>query len=138
MDQAAPTVFDRVLQRRRLRRALAGGYEPFLLERVAAELVERLGAVNRTFPLALDLGTPTVALAEALAGSVKAATVIRLAPAAERGPRLLAVGDEESLPFGPGLFDLAVSALSLQEQPVGLQRPPDLHERARQVVRCLE
>lgn len=114
MDQAAPTVFDRVLQRRRLRRALAGGYESFLLERVAAELVDRLGAVNRTFPLALDLGTPAAALAEALTRSGKAATVVRLAPAAEPSAPLLAVGDEEALPFGPERFDLAVSALSLQ------------------------
>jgi SAM-dependent methyltransferase len=106
---SAPLVFDRALVRRRLARALTGTYADFLLARAAEDLEERLATVLRTFPLALDVGTPTRAAVSALGG--KAETIVRLAPVPEPGA---ALGDEERLPFAGGRFDLAVSLLALQ------------------------
>ncbi len=108
---STPLVFDRPLVRRRLSRALAQGYAGFLLDRAVEDLEERLSAVLRTFPLALDVGTPTPAAAEALRRSGRAGTVVRLSPVREPGGVL---GDEERLPFGGEAFDLAVSLLALQ------------------------
>ena len=108
---STPLVFDRPLVRRRLSRALAQGYAGFLLDRAVEDLEERLSAVLRPFPLALDVGTPTPAAAEALRRSGRAGTVVRLSPVSEPGSVL---GDEERLPFDGETFDLAVSLLALQ------------------------
>ncbi|MBM6593396.1 methyltransferase domain-containing protein [Microvirga pudoricolor] len=108
---SAPLVFDRSLVRLRLKRALRQGYADFLLARLVEDLEDRLGAVLRTFGAALDVGSPTAAVAEALRGSGRAASVVRLSGLPEEGAVL---GDEESLPFSAGAFDLAVSLLSLQ------------------------
>jgi SAM-dependent methyltransferase len=108
---STPLVFDRPLVRRRLSRALAQGYAGFLLDRAVEDLEERLAAVLRPFPLALDVGTPTPAAAEALRRSGRAGTVVRLSTVPEPGGVL---GDEERLPFGGEAFDLAVSLLALQ------------------------
>lgn len=108
---SAPLVFDRPLVRRRLARALKAGYADFLLERAVGDLEERLSTVMRSFPLALDVGTPTPAATEALRRSGRAEQVVRLSPAPEPGSVL---GDEERLPFAGGRFDLAVSLLALQ------------------------
>jgi SAM-dependent methyltransferase len=108
---SAPQVFDRPLVRLRLARALAGGYADFLLARAVEDLEERLGAVLRQFPLALDVGTPTDVAAEALRASGRADAVVRLAPV--RGAGADVVGDEEALPWADGRFDLAVSLLAL-------------------------
>lgn len=108
-------IFDRALQRRRLARALAAGPAEFLLRRAADEAIERLGAVKRHFRMVADIGTPLPDLAQRLAQANR--TVVRLAPLlATAGPAKLlrAVGDEELLPLKPGAFDLAVSALALQ------------------------
>jgi SAM-dependent methyltransferase len=110
---SAPLVFDRALVRRRLARAVRGGYADFLLARAVDDLEERLGAVLRGFPLALDLGTPTPAAAERLVAAGRAEAVVRAAPLPERGALAL-VADQEALPFGPERFDLAVSLLALQ------------------------
>lgn len=113
-----PTIFDRQLlcARRARARSSAIGPATFLLDRVAAELAERLGAVLRTFDVAVDLGTPTDAIARALAGTGKIATLIAATPdAAARDAALPRVAaDEEVLPFADGSLDLVVSALSLQ------------------------
>jgi SAM-dependent methyltransferase len=109
---SAPVVFDRPLVRRRLRRALTAGYADFLLRRTAEELEERLAAVLREFPLALDLGTPTAAAAKRLIAGGRCGRVERMAPCP--GPGASLVGDEEALPFRPESFDLAVSLLALQ------------------------
>jgi SAM-dependent methyltransferase len=106
-----PLVFDRALVRRRLSRALRLGYADFLLVRAIEDLEERLSTVLRPFTLALDVGTPTSAAAEALRRSGRAETVVRLSPVAEPGSVL---GDEERLPFSGERFDLAVSLLALQ------------------------
>jgi SAM-dependent methyltransferase len=112
---SAPVVFDRSLVRRRLRRAVAAGYADFLLRRAVDDLEDRLAAVLRGFPVALDLGTPTAAAAERLAAGGRCERVLRLAPAAGGAAGVsVIVGDEEALPFADESFDLAVSLLALQ------------------------
>jgi SAM-dependent methyltransferase len=111
---AAPLIFDRPLVRHRLQRALAGGYADFLVRRAADDLDERLAAVTRRFPLALDIGTPVSAAAERLAAGGRADSVVRLAPVPQAEAwSLSVVGDAEALPFPPERFDLAVSLLAL-------------------------
>jgi len=106
-----PLAFDRSLIRRRLQRARAQGFETFLVDRVVADLEERLAPVLREFPLALDVGTPTPAATEWLRSSGRAGQVMRVAPTPE--PRSI-LGDEEALPVAAERFNLVVSLLSLQ------------------------
>lgn len=112
----SPILFDRVLQRRRLARAARLGPEPFLLDRVAEDLADRLSAVNRHFATGLDLGTATDAVAVALSGHRGVGRLFTAAPLAEglarRAPAVVA--DEETLPFGAESLDLVVSGLALQ------------------------
>jgi SAM-dependent methyltransferase len=100
-QRSVPQVFDRAILRARLTRAGRAGPATFLLERVAAEMAERLGAILREFADAADLGTPTDALRHAL------------------GARLghldrIAIPDDERLDLVPDSHDLVVSALALQ------------------------
>ena len=101
----APRIFDRDLLCVRRRRAQRLGITAFLMDRVADDLAERLSFVRRQFGRALDLGTPTDAVARALAASGKVASVI--------SARDIAF-DEEALPFADGSLDMVVSGLSLQ------------------------
>lgn len=114
-NSAPPLVFDRALQRQRLARALAQGPEDFLLVRVAQDLSDRLDAVLRPFPHALDLGTPAPHVARVLAHR-NHERVVRAAPvdAGETAGVTTCLVDEENLPFAAASFDLAVSALALQ------------------------
>jgi SAM-dependent methyltransferase len=111
---SAPLVFDRALVRRRLSRAVAGGYADFLVARAVEDLAERLATVTRRFPMALDLGTPTAAAADWLRASGRVDAVTRASPVPEGRDGLRVVADEELLPFGPEAFDLMISLLSLQ------------------------
>ena len=113
-------IFDRALVRRRRRRAQALGAPTFLLDRAAEELAERLGAVLRRFELAVDLGTPGVAVRAQLARLGSVGTIVAADALAEPGAareqtniRVIAA-DEEALPFADGSLDLVVSALALQ------------------------
>ncbi|MGQ3674354.1 class I SAM-dependent methyltransferase [Xanthobacter sp. TB0139] len=108
-----PQIFDRALVRRRLARAHALGAEPFLMTRVAEDVAERLSAVKRQFDLAVDLGSPTDELAQALAGQASIGRLLHMR-ALPQGGRIDAVVDEEVLPFAPASLDLVLSALSLQ------------------------
>ena len=113
-----PRLFDRALHRRRLDRA-AASYAGFLKRRAAEDLVERLAAVRRDFPVAVDLGARDGGFARALAASDAAAKVGLLVEtdlsaamlAGRMGFRLVA--DEERLPFAPESLDLVVSSLAL-------------------------
>ncbi len=113
----APTlIFDRALIRRRFVRALAAGPEDFLLQTAIADICERLKLIKRDFSDVLDVGTASPQLAAQLAGEGR--FVVRLAPLAQTigtAPLLRVVGDEETLPFAAERFDLAVSALTLQQ-----------------------
>jgi SAM-dependent methyltransferase len=111
----SPVIVDRVLLRARQRRALALGPSTFLLDRVAEELADRLGAVLRAFPCGLDLGTPTDVVRRVLVGSGKVGSIIAANPLIEGDQNDLAVAaDAEALPFRDGALDLVVSGLWLQ------------------------
>ena len=117
---ASPLLFDRALHRARLDRA-AKGYAgaDFLKARTAQDVVLRLEAILRRFPVAVDLGARNGNFFKALADSdarAKIDTVIEADLSArmldDRGaPRVVA--DEERLPFGDATLDLVVSTLSL-------------------------
>src|SRR3954452_10139465 len=109
-----PVIFDRPLLRCRRRRARALGPDTCLLDRVATDLAERLGAVLRQFAIAVDLGTPTDAVRAAVTGLPSVGMLIAANPdvTAQDAPAVAA--DEEALPFRDGALDLVVSALALQ------------------------
>ncbi|MEL6060019.1 MULTISPECIES: methyltransferase domain-containing protein [unclassified Methylobacterium] len=111
MDASA-TLFDTAIARRRLARAVRSGYAGFLLERLAEDLDDRLGAVLRSFSTVLDLATPVPIVAPLLARRYPEARHLRLAPLPERAGNRI-VGDPELLPLAPGSLDLAVSLLAL-------------------------
>jgi SAM-dependent methyltransferase len=102
-------VFDRALGRARLKRALAGDYPDFLLQRAAGDLEDRLGAVLREFAVAADLGTALPVVAPLLAG--RTGRLLRMAEA--EGTQADIVGDLERLPFAAASLDLTVSLLAL-------------------------
>jgi len=105
-----PLVFDRALLRRRQARARALGFETFLIDRVASDLADRLGAVLREFEVAVDLGTPTDAVGGALASLTSVRKLFRVAASADAD----VIAEEEAPPFGDASLDLVVSALALQ------------------------
>ena len=113
-----PQIFDRALIRARQRRAARLGTATVLLDRVAEDFAERLGAVLRRFDLAVDLGTPGAAIGNALARLDSVGTIIRATTVFDDGPRgekvNLLAADEEALPFRDASLDLVVSALALQ------------------------
>jgi SAM-dependent methyltransferase len=117
---APPRLFDRALHAKRLTRAAPGfAAADFLQRRAALDLVERLEAIMRDFPRAVDLSARNGAFAQALADSDAAPRVgllietdlSRAMLAGRGGPR--AVLDEERLPFAPQSLDLIVSTLGL-------------------------
>src|ERR1700728_645140 len=111
----SPLIFDRKVLRARRPRARALGPATFLLERAAADLAERLAAVLRRFPFALDLGTPGDEVRAALAALNSTGTIVAAnADCDGLHPPLFVAADEEALPFRDAAFDLVVSALSLQ------------------------
>jgi SAM-dependent methyltransferase len=117
---APPRLFDRDLHRTRLDRAAPGyGAADFLKARAASDAVERLEAIMRDFPLAVDLGARNGAFAAALAQSEAKAKVGALIEAdlsrSMLGDRegLKVQADEERLPFAAGSLNLVVSLLSL-------------------------
>lgn len=111
-------IFDRSLARRRLARAAARGtMEDFLLVRAIEDFDARLSAIKREFSDILDVGTPVSRLAAFLVERLRPRLFVRLAPLMETAgvePLLRLIGDEESLPLAPERFDLAITALSLQ------------------------
>jgi SAM-dependent methyltransferase len=125
MSQAPPLLFDRALHRARLDRAAPMfGAANFLKARAAEDAADRLSAVLRDFPLAVELGARDGALSRALVGTPAASRIgtlvetdlsekmLRGSPAANL-PGLRAIIDEERLPFAPESLDLVVSLLSL-------------------------
>lgn len=110
--EAPSALFDTDLSRRRLARARQTGYAGFLLDRLAEDLDDRLGAVLRTFSSVLDLGSPAPAAAQVLRARYSAARHLRLAPLPEAEGDVF-VGDPEMLPLAAGSVDLAVSLLAL-------------------------
>jgi SAM-dependent methyltransferase len=110
---SAPLVFDRLLLRARRRRASRLAPATFLLDRVAADLGDRLDAVLRRFVLALDLATPGDAARRVLTGRVGSIIGMDAATASSDWADYRVVADEEALPFGAASLDLVVSLLAL-------------------------
>jgi hypothetical protein len=111
-------IFDRALLFRWRNRTAAGAARhEFLLARVANDLVERMAATQRRFPVALNLGAYHGLLGRRLRRLPGIELVIDAEPSGRllqqcEGPRVQA--DEEALPFRDGSLDLVVSGLSLQ------------------------
>jgi SAM-dependent methyltransferase len=134
MTTSAPLIFDRSLARRRLARAASRGAENFLLAPAVKEIGERLSVIKREFSAVLDIGTPSPRLADWLRDRIKPRLLVRLAQLPENASDssfLRIAGDDESLPFAPECFDLAVSALSLQ----GLNDLPGALVQIRRVLK---
>jgi SAM-dependent methyltransferase len=115
----SPLIFDRALIRSRRRRAAALGAATFLLDRAAADLTDRLGAVLRRFDVAVDLGTPGDVACKALARLGSIGTIVAVRTSDENLPspnanEKIVIADDEALPFRDGSLDLAVSLLALQ------------------------
>ncbi len=116
MSRSDPTaLFDRRAWRLHRDRAARGGDADFLHAEVADRLVDRLGAINRKFRTALDLGAHHGALSRALAGRPGIDRVVSLDPAAGflAHAAIRACADPELVPFRDGCFDLVASALAL-------------------------
>src|SRR6202047_979587 len=96
---SAPILFDRALLRARQNRALRAGPATFLLDRVAADMGERLHAVVGGFKRAADVGTAGDHVRNVLAGRVD--QLVRIG---------LPEQESEPLPFQPESLDLVVSA----------------------------
>lgn len=111
-------IFDRrLLIERRNRVADGAADHDFLLARVADDLAERLSAIKRQFPIALDLGAHHGLIGRHLRRLPGIEMVIDMEPASRllaqcEGPRVQA--DEEALPFAGESLDLVVSGLALQ------------------------
>jgi len=123
---SAQYVFDRkIVRRHRDRAARHFADHDFLFREAAERLAERLEDVTRVFPRVLDIGARTGALAPLIAGRPGTETIVqcdlsapmmkaaRARACAGGATRLVAVADEEFLPFADGSFDLIVSCLSL-------------------------
>ncbi len=108
----APLIFDRKLLRIRQARARRLGPVTFLAEQVARDLAERLRAVVRTFPVAVDLGTAGDALQGALAHGPAIGRLITLKAGTDEAGCAV-VADEEMLPLADASVDLALSVLAL-------------------------
>ncbi len=114
----APQIFDHVqLRRQRERMAGTARANDFLLQRVADDFAERLDAVQRRFPAALDLCAHHGVIGPRVAQRPGTELVI----SADTTPAMLAqcpnpriLVDLEALPFSHASFDLIVSGLSLQ------------------------
>ena len=98
-----PLLFDRGLLRAHQRRAQGIGPATFLLDRVAEDMEERLGAVLRDFADVADIWTPGEALRKPARDRFKSIAYVTLVD-----------GEGEALTLPPESLDLAVSALAFQ------------------------
>jgi SAM-dependent methyltransferase len=116
---SAPHIFDPVLARARLERALRLGAPAadFLLRRAAEDLADRLALVKREFAVALDIATAGSHGAAALRRDRRVGFVARAAssPVGLIGDGVATfVGEAERLALAPQSCDLIVSLLALQ------------------------
>jgi NADH dehydrogenase [ubiquinone] 1 alpha subcomplex assembly factor 5 len=116
-----PLIFDRALLTLRRDRAArawtTASSADFLLTRASEDLLDRLSAIKRAFPLVINIGAHHGGLSGSLRASGRHDTVIDLDSA--RGPLahckgLKAQADEEALPLKSGAVDAVLSALALQ------------------------
>jgi SAM-dependent methyltransferase len=110
-------IFDRRLLRARRGRFAAGFAEhEFLIAHVATELAERIAAVLREFPQALDLGAHHGLVGRRVADLPNVGSMVYADSTFELAvhcPRPSLVCDEDLLPFRERSFNLIVSGLAL-------------------------
>ncbi len=120
-SSSPPRLFDRsLLATRRNRAAQAFAQAHFLRQRSIDDTLMTLSAINRSFPLALDMAAADGGFGRELAQSDAAAKVGLLVEgelsqrlsAQQSGPARL-IMDEEWLPFGDDSLNLIVSILGL-------------------------
>lgn len=112
-----PCLFDQLLLRTRLKRALKKGAADFLLERVADDFELRLQALARSFDTVADIGTFGPHAALKLVASQHFKQIIRQAPLAEvlgTGAWQNIIGETSLVPFAPQSLDAVVSLLAFQ------------------------
>ena len=112
-----PCLFDQLLLRTRLKRALRKGAADFLLERVADDFELRLEALARSFDTVADIGTFGPHAALKLLASQRFKNIIRQAPLAEvlgTGAWQKIIGETSLVPFAPQSLDAVVSLLAFQ------------------------
>jgi SAM-dependent methyltransferase len=134
MTQSGPLLlFDRALVARRLARAHAQGFEPFLLARAAEDLADRLLVLSpqRRFALGVDLASPAKAAGGVLALSGRVDSVLRLAPPGAPACVSETVCEPEALPLRAASVDCIVSLLALQ----GVNDLPGALAQTRQSLR---
>lgn len=122
MPSGAPEIFDRQLLILRKIRAMKEATRPsardggFLLDRVAADIAERLDAVERHFTAGLDLSDDDGRTQKRLAKIERVETLKRVASDQDlaRPDEDVEIGSPEYLPAEPASLDLVTSALALQ------------------------
>ncbi len=111
-------IFDReVLCMQRERYAGEAEKYDFLLRRVAEDIVDRLQAVTRNFPLALEVGAHHGVVGQQLLGHKIIRDLVSIddcAPLLKQCSGTKVLGNLEVLPFKNETFDLVFSAMSLQ------------------------
>lgn len=116
-DATAPQIFDRnLLFRRQSRVAANAGAHDFLLARIAEDFAERLGIVQREFPVVADIGAHHGPIGRALLATAAPHSLISLENSGGLLRQCAGVrvkGDAEALPLAPDSINLAVSALAL-------------------------
>ncbi len=111
-----PEVFDRRAVRRRLARAALGPGPHALTLQLVTELLQRHDEVRDISPSCLFLGTRRHAVLEAVHRHAGLGQVTALAPARACLPTSRSdavVGDEEWIPFAPGVFDAVLAPVVL-------------------------
>lgn len=113
-----PVIFDRAaVKRQRNRAAKTLPQADFLFREVADRVADRLSDINRTFPVAADIGSHGGILRQMLAGRGGIETLIETdfseaqAGLSQNGYSIVA--DEEHLPLCTGSFDVVLSSLAL-------------------------
>jgi len=111
-------LFDRQMLTRQRDRAAPGiAAHDFLLRRAAEDITERFEAIQREFPVAVNLGAHHGVLSEALSAMPSVGMVISVEESTallKKCPPPRVCADMEMLPFGGEQVDLVASALSLQ------------------------
>lgn len=110
---SVPSIFDPHLRGLRRDRALAGfAAHAFLIEAMAAEMIERLGDVRRDFARALVIGALSPLLADHLRAAGTDVTLLDPGAAVARAAGGVH-GVEDAPPFPPESFDLILSCGTL-------------------------
>src|SRR5258708_2631681 len=115
-EQIGAALFDRRAWRLHRDRAARAGSVDFLYAEVADRLLDRLELIDRPFAVALDLGSRTEELTQALTTRAGTEQVVAAEPSLgvlARRAGLRVCADPEFVPFRDGSFDLAASVLAL-------------------------